>query len=65
MDYSNRYDNLRIDNYRIDPHIHFNTYGKHYPIKFNEIETIGLILDLHIEKNKGINKEKLIKDLIL
>ena len=60
-----RPDNIRIDNYRIEPHIHFHTHGKHYPIKFREIETVGLIIDLHIEKNKGINKEKLIKELIL
>jgi hypothetical protein len=29
------------------------------------METVGLIVDMHIEKNKGINKEKLIKELIL
>ena len=60
-----RPNNLRIDNYRIEPHIHFHAHGKHYPIKFKEIETVGLIIDLHIEKNNGIDKEKLIKELIL
>jgi hypothetical protein len=60
-----RPDNLRVDNYRIETHMHFHTHGKHFPIKFKEMETVGLIIDLHIEKNKGINKDKLTKELIL
>lgn len=55
---------IRIDNYHKPPHLHIKLKGIHIPIKYNDFETIGLIIELHIEKNQGINLKKLIERLV-
>lgn len=37
-------------------HIHFGL-RIHIPIKFNELDTVGLIIELHLKKYKKINKK--------
>ena len=49
-------DGIRVDNYYKPPHLHVIPKRIHIPIKYNDFEAVGLIIETHIE-----NK---IKDLI-
>ncbi|MCL2157618.1 MAG: hypothetical protein FWH54_06315 [Methanobrevibacter sp.] len=57
-------DKIRIDTYDKKTHIHFGLKGIHIPIKFDDLETVGLIIELHLDKHKKINKKKLKEILI-
>lgn len=57
-------DEIRIDNYNKEPHIHFELDGIHIPIKYKELEEVGLIIELHLIKNSGFNKKKLKEELL-
>ena len=57
-------DEIRIDNYYKETHLHPKQKGGHIPTKYSEMETVGLIIECHLNKNKGINKKKLMKELI-
>lgn len=57
-------DEIRIDNYYKETHLHPTQQGIHIPTKYTEIETVGLIIERHLNKNKGINKKKLMDELI-
>ena len=58
-------DKIRIDTYDKNAHIHFGLKGIHIPIKFRELETVGLIIELHLNRYEKINKKKLKEVLIL
>ena len=38
--------------------------GIHIPIKYKSLEEVGLIIELHLIRNKGINKKELQKELL-
>ena len=57
-------DEIRIDNYYKPSHVHVQNKGIHIPIKYRDYEEVGLIIKLHLAKNKGINKEKLMDELL-
>jgi hypothetical protein len=57
-------DKIRIDTYNKNAHIHFGLKGIHLPIKYNELETVGFIIIMHLKKYKKINKKKLKEILI-
>nr|WP_302579110.1 hypothetical protein [Methanobrevibacter arboriphilus] len=59
-----RPDNIFIDNHDKDAHLHIKLKGIHIPIKYKNLEEVGLIVELHLIKNKGINKEKLKGELL-
>jgi len=42
----------------------FRQKGIHIPIKFQELETVGLIIELHLKKYKEIYKKRLKEILI-
>ena len=52
-------DKTRIDTYNKEVHIHFGLKGMHIPIKYKEMETVGLIILLYFNKYKKINKDRL------
>ncbi|MDR0912695.1 MAG: hypothetical protein LBM96_08885 [Methanobrevibacter sp.] len=55
---------IRIDNYHKEPHIHIKSNRPHLPIKFSKIDEVGLIVELHLEKYNGININELKNELI-
>ncbi|GAA5819388.1 MAG: conserved hypothetical protein [Methanobrevibacter sp. CfCl-M3] len=58
-------DQIRIDNFYIPTHLHLKPEGIHIPVKFKEIDEVGLILELHIIRNNGkINVNELKEELI-
>jgi len=57
-------DEIRIDNYYKPTHLHLEQQGIHIPTKYTNLDTVGLIVECHLNKNKGINKEKLMEELI-
>ena len=57
-------DDIRVDNYYKETHLHPEHRGIHIPTKYTEIETVGLIIECHLNKNKGINKKRLMEELI-
>lgn len=57
-------DRIRIDTYHKEPHIHFGLKGIHLPIQFKELEIVGLIIILHLNKYKKIDKKRLKERLI-
>jgi hypothetical protein len=58
-------DQIRIDNFYLPTHLHLNHEGIHIPVKFKEIDEVGLILELHIIRNNGkINVKELKEELI-
>jgi hypothetical protein len=57
-------DNIKIDNYNRPAHIHIKPKGLHLPIKFKEKEEVGLIVEIHIKKNKDIIIDKLLEELL-
>ena len=57
-------DKIRVDTYDKEPHLHFGLKGIHIPIKFNELEIVGLIIILHLNKYGKINKKRLKEILI-
>jgi len=59
-----RPDNIRIDNYKIKPHLHLKLKGIHIPIKYKSLEEVGLIIETHLIRNKGINKKELQDELL-
>ena len=59
-----RPDNVRIDNYEMEAHFHPKLKRMHIPIKYENMEEVGLIIELHLERNNGINKEELKEELL-
>ena len=59
-----RPDNIRIDNYDKEAHIHMKLKGMHIPIKYQQLDEVGLIIEIHLIKNKCFNKKILQKELI-
>jgi len=59
-----RPDNIFIDNYDKEPHLHVKLKGVHIPIKYKDLEEVGLIIELHLIKNKGFNKNELQEELL-
>ena len=58
-------DSIRIDNFHLPTHFHVEVYGIHIPVKYKEMDEVGLILRYHIAKNDGkINLKELKKELI-
>jgi len=57
-------DEIRIDNYYKPTHLHPEQQGIHIPTKYTDLETVGLIVECHLNKNKGINRKKLMEELI-
>lgn len=58
-------DSIRIDNFYLPTHLHVKIYGIHIPIKYKEMDEVGLILKRHIARNNGkINLKELKKELI-
>ncbi|MDR0900046.1 MAG: hypothetical protein LBM26_00130 [Methanobrevibacter sp.] len=57
-------DEIRIDDYYKPSHVHVQNKGIHIPIKYKDYEETGLILELHLKKNKGINLKELIEELL-
>lgn len=57
-------DEIRIDNYYKPSHIHVQNNGIHIPIKYKNYEETGLIIELHLAKNKGIDLKKLMEELL-
>ncbi len=56
-------DNVRIDNFHGFPHLHLTEKGNHEPIKYDSFDTVINIVIDHIERNRKLNKEKLILEL--
>ena len=57
-------DEIRIDNYHKETHLHTELRGIHIPTKYKEMESVGLIVVSHLSKNKGIKIKKLMEELI-
>ncbi|KZX12357.1 hypothetical protein [Methanobrevibacter filiformis] len=57
-------ENIRVDNYRIGAHLHFQSQKSHLPIKYNKIGEVGLIIEIDIEKYQGIEPKILKKELM-
>jgi len=58
-------DSIRIDNFYYPAHLHVKVYGIHIPVKYKEMDEVGLILKCHIARNNGkINLKELKKELI-
>ena len=57
-------DRIIIDTYNKPAHIHTKNRGIHIPVKYKNYEEIGLVVELHLEKNKGINLNKLMEELL-
>ena len=59
-----RPDNIRVDNYNKPAHLHVKSKGIHIPIKYQEQEEAGLIIELHLDRNEGLDLKELMKELI-
>jgi len=57
-------DKIRIDTYNKPSHLHVKNKGIHIPIKYKDYEEVGLIIELHIEENKGVVLKKLMEELL-
>lgn len=57
-------DDIRADNFHGFPHIHMDMSGKHEPIKNDDFNAVFTIIIKHIDKNNGINKNELRKELL-
>ena len=57
-------DNIRIDNFYKDTHMHLKPEGIHIPSKYKGMEEVGLVLVLHIIRNKKINLNELKEEII-
>jgi len=58
-------DGIRLDNFHGFSHIHLTLDGDHHHIKYDNADEIIVFLLNHIDKNKGIDIEKLKKELFL
>jgi len=56
-------DKIIIDTYNKPAHIHTKNRGVHIPVKYKDYDEIGLIIELHIERNKGLNLKELMEEL--
>ena len=57
-------DRIIIDTYYKPAHIHTKNKGIHIPVKYKDYEEVGLIVELHIERNKGVNLDELMEELL-
>lgn len=57
-------DKIIIDTYYKEAHIHTKNRGIHIPVKYKDYEEVGLIIELHIEKNKGLKLDQLMEELL-
>lgn len=57
-------DEIRIDNYHKEPHIHFKLKGMHIPVKYKDLEDVALIVELHLDRIRGIDKKTLVEELL-
>ena len=57
-------DEIRIDTYNKPAHIHTKNKGIHIPIKYKDYGEVGLIVELHIERNKCVKLEELMGELL-
>jgi hypothetical protein len=58
-------DNIRIDNFHGFPHVHLEGKGGHEEIKTNDFKTVHQIVIKHLERNKGVNKKELKRELVI
>jgi len=59
-----RPDNIFIDNHDKEPHLHVKLKGMHIPIKYKDMEEVGLIIELHLIRNKKFNEKELQEELL-
>jgi len=57
-------DNIRIDNFYKPTHMHLKPKGIHMPSKYKEMEEVGLILILHIIRNRKIDINELKEEIM-
>jgi len=57
-------DKIRLDTYNKPAHLHVKNKGIHIPIKYQDYEEVGLIVEVHIEKNKRIILKELMGELL-
>ena len=43
-------DSIRIDNFYLPTHLHVEVYGIHIPVKYKEMDEVGLILSAYCKK---------------